>query len=135
MDEHGTALLEFAIVLPVLFIGIWGLLAFAMHMIESEMLHFAAYNAARVALLETEQAGADRARQFLATSRKEAIWLLEGLMGMTGGNLSVTKRSNGVDVEITKEISFLDKISPWFGGQVSLFKEQKIVYGLGGISR
>lgn len=141
MDDRGTVILEFSIVLPLLFICVWGILAFALYVIESHMLHFAAYTAARVALLESSEAGLDSAARFLATARKEPSWISEGVRELTGRKLSVDKRRQRVDVEVGKEVGLRDRLPGWLGGRgrpgglmadlAQTFRHQQVFYSMG----
>jgi Flp pilus assembly protein TadG len=117
-DDRGTVLLEFCLVLPLLFICIWGILAFTLHAIESQMLHFAAFVAARTALLDSDpKTGQDTAANFLAISRKEPTWASQTTRKLTGRELSVNKKQGRVEVEIGRDVSFLGQFLDLIGGR------------------
>lgn len=114
-EEQGTALLEFCLVLPLLFVFVWGVLAFSLYVIESQMLHFSAYLAARTALTNGAEAGKQAAAGFLVGSRKELFWLSETTRKLAGSELTVNKGRNRVDVEIVRE-------KPWWSAFLSMVR-------------
>ena len=141
MDDKGTVILEFSIILPILFLCIWGILALALYVIESQMLHFAAYTAARVAILDTDEAGLDSAAGFLVASRGELSWASEDLRGITGRKLSVNRRGRRVDVEIGRDSDLLSKLTNFLVGRgrssalivdlAKTFRHQEVFYSMG----
>ena len=108
--DEGAALLEFCLVLPLLLVFFLGLLAFTLHVIESQMLHFSAYVAARTALVDSASKGEEEAALFLATSRRELFWLSNLSRQVAGRVLSVTRKQKGVVVQVGREETKLSSL-------------------------
>lgn len=106
-DEQGTALLEFSLVLPFLVLFLWGILSFALYVMESQIMHLSAFVAARVALTNDSQAGEDAAASLLAASQKDVSWLLAETRKVRGYELTVKKQRKRVEAEVGRE-------RPWF---------------------
>ncbi|NLA59384.1 MAG: pilus assembly protein [Firmicutes bacterium] len=111
--DEGSALLEFCLILPILLVFFFGLSAFALQVIESQMLHFSAYVAARTALVDSASKGEQAAAQFLATSRRELFWLSSLSRQAAGRVLAVTKRQQGVAVQIGRQETMLSSLISW----------------------
>ena len=110
--DEGAALIEFCLALPLLLVFFLGLWAFTHYIIESQVLHFSAYIAARTALVETAAKGEQAAAQFLALSRREVSWLTSLSRQARGRVLDVTKGSRGVEVQVgRKETELLSLLS------------------------
>ncbi|HHV94571.1 MAG TPA: pilus assembly protein [Firmicutes bacterium] len=114
--DEGSALLELCLVLPILLVFFLGLLSFTLHAIESQMLHFSAYVAARTALVDSAAKGERAAAQFLAGSRNELFWLAEPSREMAGRELTVTKRQDGVAVQIGRRATIWPILVDLFKG-------------------
>ena len=133
-SEQGVALLEFCLVLPLLLLFVWGILAFALYVIESHMLHFAAYVAARTALTDGSEAGENAAANFLAISRRELFWFSEPIRKLSGRQLKVEKRGKRVDVEIGREETRFARFLAWVAGRPALdktFNQLFVAYAIG----
>jgi hypothetical protein len=96
---------------------VWGILAFSLYVIESQMLHFSAFLAARTALTDDAEAGERAAAEFLVGSRGEWFWLSETTRKLAGSELTVNKGRNRVEVEVSRE-------EPWWSSFRSLFQRQ-----------
>lgn len=142
LDAQGSALLELCLVLPLLFALIWGTLALALYAIESQILNFSAFVAARTALLDSQaEVGEKAAANFLTTACLELGWRSPTLRKLSGLTLSVSKVRNRVEVEIARERGRAMKLLGWLFsegqrhqgalGLGSSFQTQRIQYAVG----
>ncbi len=116
-SEQGTALLEFCLVMPILLIFTLGILSFALYVIESHMLHFSAYVAARTALTDDPEVGERSAVGFLASSRLELFWLSPSSRQLSGADITVSKSKNRVEVGLGRERTWLSTLVGWMAGK------------------
>ena len=131
MDEKGSALLEFSLVLPLLFFCIWGVLAFLNHAMENQILHFGAYSIARSAMVGTPSDAENRVRLFLATARKEPLWASASTDKLTGGKISVSKTGGHVSVEISRGLGAWGKWMERIYKSAPIFVDQNVYYAMG----
>lgn len=109
-SDRGATLVELSIVIPCVILLIWGLLAFALHIMESFVFHMAVFIAARTALVQATDVADSRARQFLATTLRSLDWLIKPLGEITGCALTVKKTGRQVQVSLTKEPGLLSEL-------------------------
>lgn len=122
-NEQGAALLEFSFVLPFLVLFLWGILSFAVYVMESQIMHLSAFTAARVALTNDPQAGEAAAASLLSVSHKDPFWLTQSTRELRGYDLIVRKQGKRVEVQIGRE-------EPWFSYFGQLFQRQPAAEGI-----
>ncbi|NLJ24900.1 MAG: hypothetical protein GX354_05675 [Firmicutes bacterium] len=122
-NEEGTALLEFSLVLPFLVLFLWGILSFALYVMESQIMHLSAFTAARVALTNDSPAGEAAAASLLSASQRDPFWLTQPTREFRGYDLAVKKHGKRIEVEIGRE-------KPWFSYLGQLLKRQPVADGV-----
>ena len=121
-NEEGTALLEFSLVLPFLVLFLWGILSFALYVMESQIMHLSAFTAARVALTNDSPAGEAAAASLLSASQGIRL-ATQPTREFRGYDLAVKKHGKRIEVEIGRE-------KPWFSYLGQLLKRQPVADGV-----